>query len=292
MIKKYIVILALFLSSSCGGKKPEKIEKPLVWVSIAPYQQLAQKIAGPAIEVQTIVPQGANPHAFEPTSRQVTDMRAGRVWFRIGEPFEKKLLTLLQTRNPDLTVLDLRDGVALIGEEGLHCSHCSMDHQDRHIWMSPKATQTQAREMAFTLQKIFPDQKEAIEKNLSRLLDELQLLDTQIHALLDSTKHRVFLVSHPAFGYFCRDYDCEQLSVEYEGKDPRPKHIEQIMNQAVIKKTEIAIALPQYNNKGAQLIAEKLHIPVRMIDPYSPHYFETMRSIAELIANPQEVKTP
>ena len=158
--------------------------------------------------------------------------------------------------------------------------------------MSPKDTQTQAREMAALLQKTFPDQKDAIEKNLQSLLTDLQALDAQIHTLLDSVQHRVFLVSHPAFGYFCRDYDCEQLSIEYEGKDPRPKHIEQIIGQAISKKTEIAIALPQYNNKGAQLIAEKLHIPVRMIDPYSPYYFDTMLSIAELIANPQEAKVP
>ena len=86
MIKKIVVIFALLLASSCGDKKPEKEPKPLVWVSIAPYQQLAQRIAGPTIEVQTIVPQGANPHSFEPTSKQAAEMRLGRVWFRIGEP--------------------------------------------------------------------------------------------------------------------------------------------------------------------------------------------------------------
>ena len=51
-------------------------------------------------------------------------------------------------------------------------------------------------------------------------------------------------------------------------------------------KPTLAIALPQHNNKGAQLIAEKLRIPVRYVDPYAADYFDTMRKLSELIANP------
>ena len=287
MIKKFITISFLLLSAACGGKKPVESQKPLIWVSIAPYVEIVQRIAGDEIEVETIVPQGANPHSFEPTSRQAARMSEGKIWFRIGEPFEKKLLSLLEVRNPDLAVLDLRNKVDLIKEEGLHCAHCCMDHQDRHIWMSPKETSIQAVEIAQILEKTFPEKKEAIEKNLSQLLADLKKLDEEILTLLKGTANRVILVSHPAFGYFCRDYDCEQLSVEYEGKEPRPKHIEELISLAKSKHTEVAIALPQYNNKGAQLIAEKLRVPVRMIDPYSSAYFETMLKVAELIANPE-----
>lgn len=291
MIKKFIILPLLLLASACccRGMAKKSEQRPLVWVSIAPYQQMAQRIAGPEIEVQTIVPQGANPHSFEPTSRQAARMSEGKVWFRIGEAFENKLLNLLKTRNPDLAVLDLRDGVELIDEDEHHgCAHCSMDHQDRHIWMSPKEAQIQAKEMARVLEEVFPEKKEKMEKNLEVLVADLQKLDARIQTLLAPAQNRVILVSHPAFGYFCRDYNCEQLSVEYEGKDPRPKHVEEIMMQAAAKKAEVAIALPQYNNKGAQLIAEKLRVPVRMVDPYSVDYFETMVKIAQLIADPHE----
>lgn len=288
-MKKIFVFAFLLLASACGKTpaRPQN-EKPLVWVSIAPYQGLAQRLAGPSIQVETIVPQSANPHAFEPTSRQVSHLNQGKLWFCIGEPFEKKLLPLLKERNTQLKILDLRDRIELIAEEGLACSHCSMDHQDRHIWMSPKDTAVQVSEMASALQEVFPEKKEEIAKNLALLLTDLKTLDGKIHTLLDRSRHRTILVSHPAFGYFCRDYDCYQLSVEYEGKDPRPKHIEDILAKAVKEHTEIGIVLPQYNNKGAQLIAEKLHIPVRMVDPYSPDYFHTLLTFAQLIADYQE----
>ncbi len=287
MRKFFFALAAALFLASCGKQDASPPKKPLIWVSIAPYQQIAQRLAGKDIEVETIVPQNSNPHSFEPTSRQVSQMNRGLVWFRIGEPFEKKLLPLLHSRNPHLAVLDLRDKIHLLAEEGISCSHCSMDHRDRHIWMSPKDTQTQAAEMARILTEVFPEKKEEISANLDQLLKDLEQLDREIHTILDASKHRTILVSHPAFGYFCRDYDCRQLSIEYEGKDPRPKHIEKILSQAMESRTEVAVVLPQYNNKGAQLIAQKLHIPVRMIDPYSPEYFDTLLNMARLIASEQ-----
>lgn len=285
-MKKYLVLSLLLLAISCG-KAPDspREKKPIVYVSIAPYQGLAQRLAGPSIQVETIVPESANPHSFEPTSKQVARMNESRIWFCIGEPFEKKLLPLLKKRNKDLVSYDLREKIELIAEEGLSCKHCSMDHQDRHIWMSPKDTQIQVTQMASALEKTFPEKAEEISKNLEVLLADLKQLDQKIHSLLDHSRRRSILVSHPAFGYFCRDYGCHQLSVEYEGKDPRPKHIEDILARAAKEHTEIGIVLPQYNNKGAQLIAEKLHIPVCMIDPYSPDYFHTLLKVAQCIAD-------
>lgn len=286
----FLVIFAFF--ASCEKGPPPETKKSLVWVSIAPYQKIIQRLAGPDIEVETIVPGQVDPHSFEPTSRQVIHMDRGLVWFRIGEPFEKKILPLLQKRNPQLVTLDLRDNIELITEEGPSCSHCSIDHQDRHIWMSPKTTQIQAIQIARTLQQVFPEKQQEIAQNLEALSKDLLELDAKIQALLSSSVHRTILVSHPAFGYFCKDYACTQLSVEYEGKDPRPKHIEKILAQATLYQTKIAIVLPQYNNKGAQILAEKLHIPVHMVDPYSSDYFETLLSLAHLIANTKQPSTP
>jgi zinc transport system substrate-binding protein len=214
-------------------------------------------------------------------------MNRGQLWFRIGEPFELKILPILQSRNPDMAVTDLRDGIELIEEQHeLSCKHCSMDHLDRHIWLSPKLAKEQSILIKNALAKKFPEQTETFEKNLSKLTDELEALDGEIREILRPVEKRTLLVSHPAFGYFCKDYDFVQLSVEYEGKDPRPKHLEEILKKAISESAELALALPQHNNKGAQLIAEKLHMPVRLIDPYSADYFETMRKLANLIANP------
>jgi zinc transport system substrate-binding protein len=285
MFKKIIFLCSLL--ASCGKAPESPSPKPLLLVSIAPYRFLTEQIAGPDFEVKAVVPSNANPHSFEPTSRQVTQMGQGLIWFRIGEPFEAKILPVLKKHNPQMQTQDLRDGIALIEEvHALGCKQCSVDHLDRHIWLSPKLAARQAAFIKDALCKEFPGKKDVFQSNLEDLQIELAALDQEIHAILKPVEKRTILVSHPAFAYFCKEYDFVQLSVEYEGKDPRPKHLEEILKAAVAQNMEVALALPQYNNKGAQLIAEKMDIPIHFIDPYSADYFETMRKLAHLIADP------
>jgi zinc transport system substrate-binding protein len=282
MLIRFFLAVVVFLASC--SQAPERGKKPLLLVSIAPYQLLTEQIAGPDFEVRTVVPSAANPHSYEPTVREVEQIGRGAAWFRIGEPFEGKILPVLEKRNPGMRVTDLREGIQLL-EESLGCHQCSMDHFDRHIWMSPKLASKQAEKIAENLAKQFPEKKELFEKNKELLQEDLAKLDREIQEILKPVEKRLLLVSHPAFGYFCKEYNFEQLSVEYEGKDPRPKHLEQILNRAIEASMEVALALPQYNNKGAQLIADKLHVPIHLIDPYSADYFETMRKLAHLIAD-------
>jgi len=285
MVKKFL-LLCLFLTA-CARSPTAPSGKPLLLVSIAPYQSLVAAIAGEDFEVRTIVPSSANPHSFEPTASQVNGMGRGAVWFRIGEPFETKLLPILRARNPGLIVHDLREGIALIEEtHSLGCKHCSMDHLDRHIWLSPKLAGEQAAIIERNLSERFPEKQLLFQKNAARLQASLTALDREIQEILRPVAKRLILVSHPAFGYFCKEYDFEQVSVEYEGKDPRPQHVEEILRRALTQSMEVALALPQYNNQGAQRIAEKLHVPVHLIDPYSEDYFDTMRKLAHLIADP------
>lgn len=293
MFVKIIFSLSILLAG-CGRTVPTSPDqprsKPLVFVSIAPYKFLAEEIGRDAIEVRTIIPLDSNPHTYEPTSKQVLEIVKGQIWFRIGEPFENKILSLTRERNPGLAIYDLRDELELLSSDEEICAHCSADHLDRHIWLSPKFVGKQAEMIAAVLTERFPEKKEHFQKNLEQCLSKLVQLDDEISALLKPLQKRVLLVSHPAFGYFCRDYSLQQLSVEQDGKDPRPRHLEELMDKAKEGHAEIALALPQYNNKGAQLIAERLNIPVRMINPYSSDYCETMRSLARLIADPQGIR--
>lgn len=289
MFQKFFTfcLLALALGCSKTTPPPAAAKKPLLLVSIAPYKFLAQRIAGENFDVAAVVPTAANPHSFEPTAKQVQEISRGEVWFRIGESFEGKVLPILQKHNSELLVQDLRDGISLIEDRhSLACSKCSMDHLDRHIWLSPKLAAEQAALIEQALSKKFPESQPLFQANCRKLKEELLSLDTEIQAILKNVRKRTILVSHPAFAYFCKDYGLEQLSIEYEGKDPRPKHLEEILKRAVSESMEVALALPQHNNKGAQMIAEKLHMSIHLIDPYSPDYFETMRKLAHLIAEP------
>jgi len=278
----WLVILVLFAACENENHPTLQKNKPLILVSIAPYQFLIQKIGGEHIEVRSIVKPGADIHTYEPTPHQRSSLGEAEIWFRIGESFESKLLTLFQNQS---RIIDLRDGVDLI-VHNINDRCCpGADNEDRHMWLSPKIAQIQARKISKILCEQFPTHREAFQINLQTLLFDLDSLDKEIEQALAHLKNRFFLVSHPAFGYFCRDYSLQQLSVEFEAKDPCTKHLSQIFDQAKLKQPGVAISLPQHNNKGTQIIAQKLHLPIKMIDPYSHDYFETMRCLTQWIAS-------
>lgn len=274
-----LIILLLFTACKKEVSLPSQKSRPVILVSVAPYQFIVQKIGGEHLEVRSIVKLGADIHTYEPTPHQRDSLKEAKVWFRIGEPFEKKMISLLQNQ---LVIVDLRCEIDLIKLSSDSCCH-GLDCQDRHMWLSPKTVQAQARQISKILCEQFPFYRDTFDANLQALLSDLESLDQEIASALKPWKNQILLVSHPAFGYFCRDYSLEQLSLEWEGKDPSTKFLSERLNQARQNRPRVAISLPQHNNKGIEMIAKEMDLPIKTIDPYSLDYFETMRALTKWI---------
>ncbi len=280
MIKK---LLFLFLFPILAFAQPEK---PTVLVTIAPYAYFAERIAGGTVHIQTLVPPESNVHIYEPSPKLVQVSGQAQVWFRIDEPFEQKIVKAFQERNKKMRIVNLQEGVALINEENLIRASCGHYHggKDLHTWASPKIALQQSQVIANTLIELFPEQKELYQKNFDALAADLKELDQDLSAMLTPFKGEAILISHPSLGYFCRDYGLLQLSVECEGKDPRPKDVEQILSLANVYHVRSVLIQAGFNNQGAQFFAAKLHLHIYRIDPYAKDYLNNMRKIAEYIA--------
>ncbi len=287
----FIVFCSCVLLAVAGIKKqqktPEVTEKKQVLVTLPVYRYFVERIAGEHIDVHVLVPPGANPHAYEPSPLEVHRAQQCSLWVRTGEPMESKILTALSERNQQLNLLNLAHEL----EEDLiethdhdHHHHCCHDEHDLHFWLSPKLAKKQAELINNALCKISPKNKSTFHENLKGFLVDLDQIDLTIQARLENMKHRAILVSHAALGYFCRDYHLKQLSLETEGKDPLPKELARTLMHTMQENVSCVLTQPQYNNKGAELIAEKLSLPVRSIDPYDANYLENLRLITEAIA--------
>lgn len=281
MLKKLLFLSALLMSSFCLEAK----DAPTILVSIAPYKNFVERIAGDTVTVNLMVPAGASAHTYEPTPKQMMTAGKAAAWFVIGESFESRVIPSLKAYHPDMAIVDLRHGLDMINADPeTGCCCCHANSQDLHMWLSARQVEIQVRTIALALSKLFPENAELYKKNLEVLTQDLKALDQEITTILKPLKSRLILVSHPAYAYFCRDYDLKQMSIEFEGKDPTPQQLTNILNrarQANVKKVYIQI---QYNSKGARLFAKELGAEVVMLDPYSEHYFESMREIARKFA--------
>lgn len=271
-----LLICLLFLG--CSSSTPDT-SKPKILVTIPPYAGLVKALVGDQMSIEIFVPPGSNPHTYEPTPDQIKHFRQATVWFRIGDPIEKKMVTFLQTR--DVQIIDLSEDWDVLEEPGhVHEGH---EEKDLHLWLNPNIVSEQVEEMALVLSQQFPGMEPTIKDNSVKLITDLKKLNAEISSKLTPFQGRYLLVSHPALGYYCQRYGLHQLSVEVEGKEPRPQDISHLMDELKDHPVPVVLIEPQYNKKGALLIAEKLRIPHEEINPYDENYFGMLTHLTDVI---------
>jgi zinc transport system substrate-binding protein len=284
----YFILISLGLPSL---KAEVAQKKPLILVSVAPYKLFVEEVAGDTVNVELMVPVGASSHTFEPTPKQMLNASHADIWFQIGESFEARAGKALRSHHPEMLFVDLRRGVDLIidsdPETGrCHCSHHAQQCcEDPHFWLSARQAKIQVKTIAETLMTRYPQYRDLYQKNLAQLIQKLETLDLEIQAILAPLKNRVIMASHPAYAYFCRDYQLKQLSIEFEGKDPSPKQLTRVLGNARKAHIKTIFIQVQYNNKGAQLIAKEIDAKLVTLDPYAENYFAAMREIATQFAS-------
>ena len=259
---------------------------PCILVSVAPHKLFVEKIAKGTVQVYLMVPAGASSHTYEPTPRQMITASKASLWFRIGESFENRAIQALKSHHPDLEIVDLRQGLDLISTDHAHGHRgCCPGSVDLHFWLSARQAQIQAQTIAEALIKAYPENTVFYSANLQIFQQELQDLDREIQLILGPLKNRHILVSHPAYGYFCRDYALEQYAIEIEGKDPTPFQLTKLLTLIRQLNLRTIFIQMQYNNKAAKLVADTLGAQLVILDPYSEHYFTSMLEIAHAFAN-------
>ena len=220
----------------------------------------------------------------------MTKAQRAKIWFRIGEPFERRVARVFQQRQPQMEMVELWKGIPLlIGEHCGHSHHMDEESKDLHIWMNPLLVARQCKKIAEALENLQPSHAEEYAFRLSVVEKELLALDQEIQDILKGFEENAILVSHPAFGYFCKEYRLIQLSVECAEKDPLPKDIERILQAAKEYRVRVVFTQEGYSNKGAELIAKRLNLPIFVVDPYAKGYSHNLLRIAKLIVDPNSL---
>ncbi len=247
-----------------------------VIVSVLPHKFFVDKISGNTIDVIVMIPAGASPHTYEAPPKLILAASEADIWFTIGEGFEKKAIDAITAYRP-LKIVDLRQGLSLIPQG------CCHGGEDLHIWMSLRLAQVEAKTIARALSEKYPEKKALYEKNLAQFLSELETLDAKIAAELKPFKGRTILVSHAAYGYFCRDYGLNQLSIEVEGHEPTPKRMDALLKEARKLKISTIFVQPQYSVKGADIFSRTLNAKIVVLDPYAEDYLKSMEEIGKAV---------
>ncbi|MBM9519153.1 zinc ABC transporter substrate-binding protein [Desulforhopalus vacuolatus] len=289
-MKKFFLLPLLF--SLFFTAMPALAAKPVLFVSIVPQRYFLQQLVGDSADIRVMVLPGASPATYEPKPSQMAALARAKAWFTIGVPFEDSWLPRMKSSNPNLQCIPTDKGIVRQPVQSLRHTEeadgavgkqscCGLDP---HIWLSPPLVKKQVVTSATALRLLFPQQAENISRNEAAFTARIDVLNEELHQLFDARPGLTFMVFHPSWGYFAREYGLHQEAVELEGKDPKPARLAALITRAKKEGIRTLFIQPQFSKKAANLIAKEIGGVVRVADPLAEDWEENLRSVAADIA--------
>ncbi len=242
----------------------------LVAVSILPQKYFVERLAGPRAEVMALLPPGSNPATYDPSMSTLARLSRAKLWVRVGVPgfvFERAWTEKIRSAAPHMRLVDSSKGVPLIGH-------------NPHVWLSPRLVVTQARNIAEALMEVDPEGREFYRERLEVFEKELRDLDAELGAAMSKVEGKTFVVFHPAWEYFARDYGIHLMVIEEQGREPGPDKLAKMVDQARAKGIRTVFVQPQISSRSAQTVAEALGGKVVAIDPLAEDWPGALRDAA------------
>lgn len=282
-MKKIILLVAFLFSTATFAKVTTA-------VSILPQVTFLKAIGGDKVSVTLMVEPGNSPHTYEPKPSLMRSVSKADVYFSIGVEFEDAWLEKIFNQNENLLHVKLSKDIKRISiQDHNHHGHdpheIKDENKDPHIWTSPKNVGLMAETIYITLSKLDPENSTYYKKNYLHFLEEIETLDKDIKALLKDKENGRFMVFHPSWGYFAKEYNLEQIAIEEGGKNPKPKHIISIIQEIQEKNIKAIITAPEFPESIATQIADESGAKVVAISPLAKNWSENLKLLAKTIAN-------
>ncbi|WP_313122371.1 metal ABC transporter solute-binding protein, Zn/Mn family [Exiguobacterium sp.] len=272
-MKKIIPALTVAFASAsilaaCGSNTDSSTsddKKTEIYTSTFATAAIAREIGGDQVNVKMIVPPGADPHSYEPTSKQLTEIAKGDLFLLTGttlEPYSKKIQESLKgtdvrfiETSKDVTLLESDATLHAHEEEGHtedehaheeeHDDHATDEHAheekghdhgkyDPHVWLDPVNAKAMARSITVALSKEVPKDKATFEKNLKAFDQQADALDKEFKQAVADGSKKELLVTHAAYGYLAERYGFTQLPIAgiSPSDEPSQKQLAALVKEA------------------------------------------------------------
>jgi zinc transport system substrate-binding protein len=288
------LILSLFGSSILQAS-----EKISVAVTIPPIQTFVEAIGGELVEVVHLVPAGQDLHTFAPKPSKMREMLDVKQYFKLGGIMAEDIwLERLVSLNPSMKVMSITQGIERIEMDAHHHHEEEVHHEeeeksetsyDPHIWLAPSNVKKMGVQILEHLLESMPENEIVLNNNYEKFISDVAETDSDIRKILsDSDQLKGFLVFHPAWGYFAKDYGLSQFSVELEGKEPSPGELMEQLKEARTLGIRNIWIQPQRSSRMAESLAKSLGGKLIVMDPLSTDWSNTLKKAAWEVAKSYE----
>jgi zinc transport system substrate-binding protein len=278
-------VAAAVLLLTATARAAEPLE---VIAGVPPVAYLVERIGGEHVAVDVLLQPGQDPHTYEPTPKQVRSLARAKLFFRVGMPFEDRLIEKIQSAHENIAIVDTTSGITkrlAAPDEGHDHGgrgdehHAEADY-DPHVWLSPPNLRVQAENIAAALAKADAQHAADYRANQERLDADLAALDARIAARIKPFAGRIMFVFHPAFGYFADRYGLKQKAIQAGGKQPSLMQLQKLIHEAKAAKAKTVFVQPQFDPRSAAAVADAIGGKAVPLNDMSKDVFANLEEIA------------
>lgn len=283
MKRYFFIILILFLlSESCNRNNNTKSDERIITVSISPFKCFIDSISGGDFSVNVMVPDGSDPHIYEPVPDQIKKLRFSEAYISNGFlGFEIVWLNRFYQMNQGMKKLNLGEYIDPIVPDHQHEDH--LEGADPHYWMSPSCALRMSEAITGFLAELNPDSAAKYHENHIRLAMHIQQVGKKAEKLFGGNQSSSFMIYHPNLAYLARDYNLNEISVESEGKEPSPSDMKNLIDLAHSEGISTIFVQKEYDRRNAGAIASETGSKIVVIDPLSENWFESVNFIIDAL---------
>lgn len=276
MKKVYIVIFIVLMSIGiigCSNKESKEDikvgsqSKIKVYTTIFPIYDFTKNIGKDKIDLKYIVPPSSEPHDYEMSMKTIKDIQSADLLIKNGLGVDG-FADNIKVENEKLKIVTASDGVdKLTYEEDTHHEvHTEESHEhgeyDPHVWLNIDNAIKECENIKNALINADSKNKNYYEENYDNYISSLKILQSKYDETLSNVENNIILVSHDAYGYLCKDYNLNQISVTgvSPNQEPSMSKIVEITKFATSNNVTYILFDGLINPKVSQTIANEAKI--------------------------------
>jgi ABC-type Zn uptake system ZnuABC Zn-binding protein ZnuA len=258
IISTFIVFSVILASCRSASLQPAGGNQTLTVLATTPFlADMTQNVAGDRLVVQSLIPQGVDPHIFEPTPQDVAKVSNSQVLIINGSGFEEFMDNLLRQAQREPFLIEASEGLVMrdLHDDDYHehegdnhayedeyyenddHGHGHFHDGDPHFWLNPIYAIHYVEKIRDGLSEIDPEGSEIYSENAASYIERLHSLDRWI---MNETSQippdkRMLVTNHDSFGYFADRYGLKVIGTiipsVHTGTSPSPQDMTRLIEQ-------------------------------------------------------------
>lgn len=191
-----VISITLLMITACSNGAQNTFNQPIKVLAAESFlTDIAQQVAGNRIKIEGLIPVSMEPHAYEPTPRDVARVAESDLLIISGAGLEEWLKGILTNIGGSEKIIESSAGLTAV-------------NGDPHFWLDPNLVVAYVDNIRDALARIDPDGKDDYLSNAAAYKQALLELDAWIKQEVEKIPpaNRLLVTNHETLGYFASQY--------------------------------------------------------------------------------------